>query len=215
MTRPRRSDLARIFKQGDTLRLQFPREDIGFAYAPPQPATLAAARRQLTAAGRTEAFQPALRVGGRLPHARLRVCDCPRSCPCLEGSKMRRTAACVHGCSEISTVDLPGLWPGRFVHIHIHTTGDVCSSFASTDTLSVACATSVHIATPQGGPFDEAIILRSNLRCEGTAVSDLDCRHFVALDELPGMRLQSGEGVPERRVSAVLVRPDGHVDCIL
>ena len=110
-----RSELDGIFRKGGTLRLQFPREDLGFSYAPPQPSSITAARRHLDASGRTEEFVPALRLGSRMPHARLRECGAPGACVYAEPAAASHNCESKRTCAEVSTTDLSGLWPGRHV----------------------------------------------------------------------------------------------------
>jgi hypothetical protein len=70
----RRSALQDILASGMSLRLQFPREDLGFVYSAgavavaPKRSSSHTATTSTTASSSRDAFEPSITVGGRLPH---------------------------------------------------------------------------------------------------------------------------------------------------
>ena len=74
----RRREIEAVLESGESLRLQYPREDLGFIYAGDQaavlrrPADKLAADRASLPRPRHEPYEPQAIVGGRLPHAAVR-----------------------------------------------------------------------------------------------------------------------------------------------
>jgi hypothetical protein len=92
-----RAELDRLFEQRGTLRLQFPREDLGFTYQPPRLASYAAALRAQERADRNVPFVPRIERGCRLPHAWLRLCAC--ALPAQQGANSKARLA--HGDASV------------------------------------------------------------------------------------------------------------------
>lgn len=100
----RRRALTAIFASDASLRLQFPREDLGFVYGPgagpetpsPEKPPLNVADRAVRSSVRDLEFVPALRVGGRMPHAEV--------CIALTGSSAGDQGAARGqcGCGDVS-----------------------------------------------------------------------------------------------------------------
>lgn len=122
MRKLREAQLARVFESGETLRLQFPREDLGFEYgASPGAAVALAPPLQTTAAGRPGVepdegrgsappprgapFVPSTCPGARLPHAPVQVAWRWGACGdsfTLQQQQQEGGA----GSGEVSTLDL-------------------------------------------------------------------------------------------------------------
>ncbi|GMH41411.1 hypothetical protein BSKO_09321 [Bryopsis sp. KO-2023] len=63
----RQGALSRLFESGETLRLQFPREDLGFSYTSMDPGC-SEHPVQAEAPSRSAELEPSVRIGYRLPH---------------------------------------------------------------------------------------------------------------------------------------------------
>jgi hypothetical protein len=232
-----RRNLDAIFKEGGTLRLQFPREDLGFIYGPGAPSSLSTADSLLAASGRNSQFVPRLSVGGRLPHARLRWC-----CTCCHtpGQPLAHTNThqsrdgdvalqpTNHVSQELTTVDLPGHWPGHVVLLLLSDQAHKVAQSHGMWNLGSIPTVIVYVAR---GRCACTVIQHSRMACHvnGFKAFECACGHSTAQagtvlgvnEEMLHMwlrdergEMEALQGVAGGAVDVVVVRPDGHISCL-
>ena len=206
-----RSDLEKLFAARGTLRLQFPREDLGFLYAPPQPQSYQAARSLVSSSDRNAPFHPHVEVGGRLPHAPVQVCACSIDasshwCCHVEhghedGHAERDEALGVAKWVHASSVDLWGMWPGRAVLLLISNAAqEAAISDAAGDTSTTP---GMPCATMQVLPRDGDAVHASCKQCAQRQANGSAQVHACLRDRSGLFGTVAAD--------AVLLRPDGHV----
>ena len=189
-----RRAVKQLLASGDTLRLNFPRFDLGVAYTPHAPTTVAQAQQHVAQWDRGKPFHQALRVGARLPHAWLQVA----------------AGSAEAGTRTVSSTDLMGLWPGRALLLAApQALAQIAQCF---DASAVQCVLlALHRTPKNGGSKDET----------PHQPSEQDSTPGGEKSTLIAHAWPAGVGGPpggshelfSRRVNSevVLVRPDGHV----
>eukprot|EP00884_Botryococcus_braunii_P000479 jgi/Botrbrau1/10431/Bobra.0133s0038.1 len=188
----RKAALARIFASGETLRLQFPREDLGFSYGSPGALlSRAAASDELPAPTgnpkRGDPYVPRTLPGHRLPHSLLQVVS---SAEWLLPTKSG---------DIISTLDL------------IPKTGPCMALLAGSLETARLCLLElerVREGGAQGIPCHVCCILPQSSSVDAASAELSQRPNASLLLDVEGRWLHLSEVGPE---GAVLVRPDGHV----
>ena len=222
-------------RDGGTLRLQFPAEDLGFGYDvnAKGPRTPPRWTKDAGVAGAAAPTHPpnALVVGARVPHAWLAVLD--ESPPGEQTSSGNERGGKV--CGTVSTLDAcePGLWDGPDGDGRVARKGrrpgegDVVSGDGKVKNRAAAPVVFALIAGDRDGGAG-AVELASRLRASapaGVAVrvcvvsspsdvsSDVSCDEWTvrAVDVDGRWRAALVDAGLRARTTAVLVRPDAHV----
>jgi 2,4-dichlorophenol 6-monooxygenase len=189
----REAALRRIFDSGDTLRLQFPREDVGFVYSAgalcaDDPQLAAAAAKAAAATGaRGAEFVPSTAPGARLPHVPLTLL-----------TPGGADAAAAAGEQPASTIDVVAALPADRLLL-VLTAGGPAASWREAAALAAGRGARLRLLriAPAGGAAADAA-------AEPGAGGGEDLLAADAEGRWPALRQVSAGG-------ALLVRPDGHV----
>lgn len=184
--RLRRSELAEVFEHGETLRLQFPKEDLGYVYAQGAvchgPGDAAAVAEYQRPKKRDAPYTPTTLVGARLPHAPIRV------------RQAGRLLSEVGSQAVASTVDLPAAAGIGLV---------LLLSESSQQGSWEAAAAAAEAAT--GVPVLPVVVAQSAAAISGGSAAG---EGTTVVQDAEGAWLRLRGIAPE---GALLVRPDGHI----
>ena len=196
----RRQKVQEMFASGRLLRLQFPKEDLGFVYASPPEAGDNVDDQSRRRHGRSTPFVPRIVVSGRLPHTWLRLCPSGRIVSSLD----------IISWSIIKCLVL-------LIGFEKATCVALLSALAKTEAASLAHAL---LLLPTEGKSDDRVVPEAH---------DVPFSRLVDVTEmkdstvLGAIRLFEGEdlgrvlipGNSSPKTCAVVVRPDGHVACVV
>lgn len=192
----RQQRLSEIFRSRQSLRLQYPREDLGFVYSTNDPSDGHADLYH-----RSVAFVPSVVVGGRLPHAVIRLQGSGRNVSSLDfvsWSRLRCTAWFV-GYDRKSCLSI-------LRSLSDSNVSDVVNAVL----LQSKSADAQHFANSEASEFIPFVNL-CDLHAGDFKVLAGGMHLFQGADP-SGMLTHSRE---IKDVFIVIVRPDGHVSSIL
>ena len=154
---------------------------------------------------------PALRLGNRVPHARLRVCGAPGACVCAEAAAASHDCESRRACAEVSTTDLPGLWPGRHVCL-LTEGGQSVSELGLLDGAPGARSAAIMHLTLARSEREQTSARSCAPHQDHEAANSSGAHESCWLWDQHGDMVKLLAGHSTRpAVRAVLLRPDGHV----
>lgn len=201
--RLRQSELDNVFNHGETLRLQFPKEDLGYVYSSGAvshgPGDAAAVAEYQRPKPRDAPYTPTTLVGARLPHVALTVRQPGRL---LEGACAQSAEGAGAGAQTavISTVDLAAA-AGTSLLLFL-SEGQAVAGWE---------AASVAAEAATGVPIHPVVISQSSAAAAGahnTAASGSSSGGTTVVGDADGSWLRVRQIGHE---GALLVRPDGHI----
>ena len=234
LTMLRRAELNALFDQGETLRLQYPKEDLGFLYhhchqssdenknSSKRAAAAAAVvlnsdddeeevARYLQPKPRDAAYQPCTLPGARYPHLQLFIIQ-PGSLSSSSSSSFSSSTSKIEATKTVSSIDL---WPAaglRFTLVLSSHDDDDDDGGDDDEVEQWATAVTQHnVAAGENGVHICLVVVvvgASRSEHVSKTIEKLPKEVTVAVNTSEWSA--HGDGVVEAGV-AVLVRPDGHV----
>ena len=212
----RRSQLDALFSQGETLRLQYPKEDLGFVYRGKGVGVGYGSGEEEAAADavmkipqpRDAPYRPTTLPGARFPHFSIKIVQCGSALSVLlqdlVGGDGDKTSLCC------STIDL---WPAFGLNFALVLPFMEQNRVEEWIAAAKIYNNDTHDGSGGGGGggmrICPVVVVTGDARDKLHSIRDKDVCVVVDVDgRWPVVRGREGES---EQVEAVLVRPDGHV----